>query len=223
MNNVAPLFAVDIVFLIKVAVPLIAAVIWVLNQALAKAKKLPQQQPGAAPPPRRPAAKAVEDEVEAFLRRAAQARAGQPAQAPQRPQRAAVGGRLEQAAPAARSTARRPPPLPAAAVEVVGERSVGGEGVADHVARHLDSSTFTERAAHLTHLDQADEQMEARIHQSLDHHLGQLAPQESAVAMSAAGPSGQAVAVVGLGAFLANPQNLRNAFIMNEVFRRPDV
>src|SRR5688572_6491838 len=83
------LFAANAQDWISVIIPIVVAIIWVLNQVIGKLGQ-PQNQgprrPVAQPQPR-PQPK-VEDEIEAFLRRAAQQRGGQ-APRPSTPQPAA--------------------------------------------------------------------------------------------------------------------------------------
>jgi hypothetical protein len=191
------------------------------------------------PAPRRQPPKAIEDEIEAFLRRAAQARAGgappaggatRPAGGATRPSgsaapqeaRAPLSKPLSQSSTtrqAAPMPSRRPPPLPASSVELVGERPA----LESNVSRRIEGRVFDKESSYLTNLDQADEQMEARVHQSLDHQLGQFVQQESSTPGStAAVPPPPSIAAAGVALFLSNPQNVRTAFILQEVLRRPD-
>src|SRR5687768_8519374 len=77
-------------------IPIVLFIVWVLNQVigrLAQPQNPPLRRPVAgAPPAPRPQPAKVDDEIEAFLRRAAQQRGGQqqrPAAPPKAPQPAA--------------------------------------------------------------------------------------------------------------------------------------
>jgi hypothetical protein len=113
-------------------------------------------------------------------------------------------------------------------VELIEEGAGRLTSVEQHVAQHLDTRAFDERATHLTdELDQADERMEDRVRQSLDHTLSQLGAAAGGVVSvqqqaERTQLSSYAAAAVGLAHLLADPQNLRQAIILNEVLRRPD-
>jgi hypothetical protein len=257
-----PCLLADVGDLIGLAVFIVMGILWALGQILGKVAKggqppvpranLPPPGPAARPPAPRP--QQVDDEIEAFLRRAAQARAGQPP-APPHPQQPPAGQPFrppaQQVPPRPQQPPVRPPqprqqpsrigppspPRPApppqrgavVPVQLVEEDSPAlRTSVEQHVAQHFDTRQFEERASHLGEgVDQADERMEARIHQSLDHSLGQLGAQAPA-AVSAAQQaqrtqlSSYAAAAAGLAHLLVDPQNLRQAIILNEVLRRPD-
>lgn len=173
------------------------------------------------------------DEVEEFLRRAAARRAA----AQQQQQRPAT------APPAwAQPVPQAPPPQlqrrPLAMAEVVmlepidaqvveAELAESEDRVGRSVAQHMrGTQQIGEHVRHLgAEVDQADDKLEAHLHQVFDHNLGQL--RKSTMEAAAASPS-QAARDAGLpGAasiaqMLANPQNLRNAIIMSEIIRRPE-
>jgi len=176
------------------------------------------------------------DEVEEFLRRAAARRAA----AQQQPQRPAP-------APAAWSQPppQQPPPAPprrpASLAEVVMlepvrpvEAEVVDAELADQqdrlggsVAQHMRGTQ--EIAEHTRHLgeevDLADDKLEARLHQTFDHKVGDL--KKSTMEAAALSPSQEArdaplPSAASIALLLPNPQNVRNAIILAEILRRPD-
>jgi hypothetical protein len=234
--------------IIKIVVFLVVFGIGFLNWLAGKVKKMAQPPAGpvARPPmaPRAPQGQAVDAEIEEFLRRAAQARgqappqparppqpaAGQPPRMPQ-PGRAAppppargpqpgtpFGPRSQ---PARRKEAQRPPARePVIEAQVVEPRRPLGTGVEQHVRQHLDTREFEERGARLSDVDQADEAMEARIHQSLDHQVGSMVLPTDGTA--AAPLPAEAPSVAGaIRAMFADPASIRRAFIVQEILRRP--
>jgi hypothetical protein len=227
------LFAADAGFWLSILFPLVMFIIWVLNQAIGRAGQPPnpQRRPGLPPQqPPRPVQARVDEEIEAFLRRAAQ-------------QRGAADQRPAAPAPAPQPTAPRTlvqrnqpvasPLRPAEAivqVEVVdesdeGPRDIHTATVAEHVQRHLDTREFQQRATTITKVDQADEELEQRLHQAFDHEVGSLAAQAKAqqtAAAASAAATATKVTAGGVYAMLKDPNSLRNAIIMQEILRRPD-
>jgi hypothetical protein len=191
------------------------------------------------------------DEIEEFLRRAAQRRAAQAAQqqaAQQQPQQF-------QPPPPPPPRPVAPAPRPALAptyvepqpveVEVVYDEPELGAGVSSHVAQAMDNRQFTERASHLGEVvGLADDNMDAHLHQKFDHQVGQLRSTTAAVPAVAPSPSfeqarhgdaGAAPAGAGdaaahaagvsaaeIAQLLRTPRNIRYAVIMNEVLTRPE-
>jgi hypothetical protein len=88
-----------------------------------------------------------------------------------------------------------------------------GGSVSSHVATHLDSSSFDERAAQLGEkVDLADDNLEAHIHQVFDHQVGNLATSTGVVREQA--PAHLTEAVYDM---LDSPQDLRQAIILAEI------
>lgn len=157
----------------------------------------------------------MSNEIEEFLRRAAQRRAAQaarqPAKMPSAPPPQAVDEVVE-------------------AVEVLpDEVPPTGAGVVAHVDQHLDSRKFAERASHLGELAGfADDSLQAHLHQTFDHKVGHLAetshsvtadiPDLKSAAEQAAEPAEVAQTLL---AMLHSPSNLRAAFVLNELLSRP--
>lgn len=218
---------------ISIIIPLVVAIIWALNQVFGKLGQ-PQNPPRrvGAPPPPRPQPAKVDEEIENFLRRAAQQRAGQqqpqrPASSPAPPAPAAPRTLVERAA-VLPSTTRRPSDL--VQVEMVEEEDEGagmkGLTVSEHVQRHLDTRSFEARASHLTKVDQADEQMDKHLHQTFDHEVGTLAAQvqqaKQTAAAAATAATSSKVTAGGVYALLKDRNSLRNAIILQEILRRPE-
>lgn len=236
MTN-AVLFAAPVDWL-SFIIPLVVAIIWALNQVFGKLGQ-PQNPPrrvGMPPPQPRAQPAKVDEEIENFLRRAAQQRAGQqpqPRPAPQPaapPAPAAPRTLVERPAvlPSLPSTTRRPSDL--VQVEMVDEEDEGagmkGLTVSEHVQRHLDTRSFESRASHLTKVDQADEQLSAHLHQTFDHEVGTLAARtqkakEIAAAAATAATSSK-ITASGVFALLKDRNSLRNAIILQEILRRPE-
>ena len=167
------------------------------------------------PPKKNAPAKPAADPAAEFLREAAKRRAEQQAQAKR----------------AARPSPPPPPrPTPKKAprrlVEQVVEAEVvsaapTGEGVDEHVKRHLDNREFAERTSHLGHLQDSTQKFGRQIERMFDHKLGTLAVSG---ADSAAEPVKE-VAAAPLAShildLMTNPENVRQAIVLREIFERP--
>jgi hypothetical protein len=148
----------------------------------------------------------MSNEIEEFLRRAAQRRA-----------------------------ARQPPPdieildTPVD-VEIVEAEPVVAEDVATHVAKHLNTREFSERTSHLgEHVGMADDDMDAHLHQKFDHKLGRLGgalksqvsdSDASAYEQPQAAPASSGATEI--AKLLRTPQNVRNAIVLSEILTRPE-
>lgn len=166
-------------------------------------------------------------DIEEFLRRAAERRAPQP--------------------PAA-APARRPPQAPQP-YQILGDDDVvdgeivdadivedpgimSGRNVGDHVAQHIDTSDFGERISQLgVDVDQADDRMEAHMHEYFEHSLGDLGAKTSRASDSTldddSGPQLGANDQKKLPRFnirklMRSPGSIRDAIVLSEILRRPD-
>jgi hypothetical protein len=103
-----------------------------------------------------------------------------------------------------------------------------GEGVAAHVAKHLENQVFDQRAAHMTDdLTKADREREEHSRKVFDHSVGRIPQTASqpeprmtdiaAVVQHAAQSPGAELLVT----MLSNPTNLRHAIVLNEILHRP--
>jgi hypothetical protein len=235
---------IDVGDLVQIAVFVVVVAVGFFNWLAARLRQAGQQPPGNPPPAaRRPPPAAQQAEIEEFLRRAAQGRGGPPAQPPQparpqaappRPQPPAQRPPLVQRPqpPAARPqgspfAAPRPAPSPRTpsppieAVEVPpAERRPLGSGVAQHVRQHLDAGEFEARAAQLTSVDQADEQMDEHIHQALDRQVGSLGEASADMAGAGVATSAAPSAAAAIRRMLSQPEGMRQAVILAEILGR---
>lgn len=177
------------------------------------------------------------NDIEEFLRRAAALRAQQ-AQKAQPGAPKAQPARPAQQRPAAptppRTSPLRPVMTPSAEVmeaEVIEDDAVSGDDVARLVEQHLDNRGFVERASHLAEsVRGSDDVIEAHLHETFEHRLGQLGESTSRaedstlddedsaakVTVTAASLSGEAVAKL-----LRSPRELRTAILLREILDRP--
>jgi hypothetical protein len=176
-----------------------------------RAPQPPQVQPKVQVQP----PKSVKEEIDEFLRRAAQKR-----------QATTVMSAERMAAPAAR-LAKEEQPVKA---EVARPRPVGGE-VAEHVKKYLDERQFDQRAEKLgTDVAAADKKIEEHLKDVFGHGISKLAAQrgETAAAPTPA-PTGffqdevpaLSTAGVGVASLLGNIDTLRQAIVLNEILQRP--
>jgi hypothetical protein len=181
---------------------------------------MPQQRPPLQqqqPQVQIPQPKSVKDEIEEFLRRAAQKQQhGAPAAGPTRraPQAAAQTVQQQQVVQA----------------EVVRRKPFGTE-VSEHAQKFLDDKEFDERSAKLgSEVTSSEKKMEQHLKQMFGKDINKSASlagdnaapaiplpanylQDSVPALSVAG--------VGLAAALNNIDSLRQAIVLNEILQRP--
>jgi hypothetical protein len=211
MNLLAPLLAaLDAGDVIRIVVIVLIFVIPVIGQLIGKLAKV--QPPAGRPIPPPPADIDVADEIEAFMRRAAQRNAGQGAR------------------PAA--TEQTPPLAEPVQAEVVADKPVGGQAPVC-ATRHLDVQDFNQSGSQLgKEVLWADRQIDQHLHQVFDHRVSNLeaAPTDGAQPSSVfepAAPPGTAESMpdfftTGLLELLASPDSLRQAIILNEILHRPE-
>jgi hypothetical protein len=192
----------------------------------------PPQQPRQAQQPQAQTArpKSVKEEIDDFLRRAAQKKQGQAGPAPTADHSRRIS---QQEDPARRISqpsiplAQRTEPLEA---EVVRERPVGG-AVSAHVKKYLDEREFDQRVSKLGgQVAAADTKIEQHLQEVFGHGIGKLSAKPGE---TAAAPTPQftgffqdnvpavAAAGTGLAALLNNVDNLRQAIVLNEILKRP--
>ncbi len=175
------------------------------------------------PPGRDP----VRDEIEQFLREAADRRGGA---APQPAQR--VGpppAARRRPAPGVRAQRPAETPVLVEPIETVLEPA----SVAEHVRKQLPGQQFGTLSSDVGKgLARTGEVVEERVHEVFDHRLSTLegTPGESAYAVQAKEaetpddritPLPQ-TAAAGLAAMLAEPTSLRQAIVLNEILQRPE-
>ena len=165
------------------------------------------------------------NEIEEFLKRAAAMRArqqgaAQPPAQPSPPVRQPVQQRV------ATPLSARVGPADVLDAEVIEADAVTGDDVSDYVARHLDSSSFTQRASRLgAEVKAVDEVVETHLHETFEHRLGQLGTTTARAADSsldedenlAAAAATRPPAGVSIQDLIRSPQNLRNMIILSEI------
>jgi hypothetical protein len=169
----------------------------------------------------------MRDEVEEFLRRAAARRAQaeakrreqqqQPAQ-PQRPQQQPIQRQPLVQRP---SVVQTEPLVEIIEAEVADTSSRFNTSVAQHMRG------TTEIARHASNLgaevDQSDDRLQARLHKTFDHQLGQLKDTTTAAPVKEVMQSSDALlASMNLTRLLSNAQTIRNAIVLSEVLNRPE-
>ncbi len=193
---------------------IIVALIWIFNHFVGA--KGPQRRPPRADmrprPPGAPAGRQeVNDEVAEFLRRTAERTAGkkrtEPEAAP--PARQPLSERRLNRMPSSRE------PVEAVAVDESPEVSL-----AEHV-QEFDSHLLSERTRRMTQMEQESRSFQAEVQHDFDHQLGRLAQRHPETADSGQAPPVQASSAASLAALLADPENLRNVVVLNEILRRP--
>jgi hypothetical protein len=207
-----PLFAVDAGEVIRLLVILFIFLVPVIGKLLAKAQQIPP--PNRRPVPPQPD---VADEIEAFMRRAAERHAA-------KGQRATV----VQASPAPAKPVKAEP----VRAQAVVEKPVGGQ-VSAHVQKYLDKQEFTRREKELgKEVVEADRQIDQHMQQVFDHRVSKLeaVPGEAAAAPVAYAPPdlvGAAADIpdtfaTGLLELITNPDSLRQAIVLSEILHRPE-
>lgn len=160
-------------------------------------------------------------DIDDFLRRAAQRRkSGQP----QQPQKPATQRPVKKPVIEILEPVHVEPLIDA---EVIDAEPVSGDDVGQHVAQHLDTSSFSDRASHMAEeVGHADDKLESRLHSTFDHQVGRLSHGDQVSAVSPENPeevtrdrSATGIEVLGL---LQNPKTLRDAVILAEIFKRPE-
>ena len=163
----------------------------------------------------------MSNEIEEFLRRAAQRRAAQQAA------KAAPAKATPTQAPPRQSTPFAEPVVDA--VEIVDAvSSPTGAGITEHVNRHLSSNQFAERASHLGELaGQADDSMQAHLHKTFDHSIGQIAGKTTSLTADlpddsekSTTPPGSSTMAEELLNFFRSPASMRAAIVLNEIIGR---
>jgi hypothetical protein len=98
---------------------------------------------------------------------------------------------------------------------------LGDEGVAEHVASHLDTSQYDNRAARLADdISHADERLEEHLHDAFDHDVGALDHEDDGVSEGTA--QGKKGSRQNLLQMFRSKSALRNAILVREVFDRPE-
>ncbi|MEX0585971.1 MAG: hypothetical protein WD176_04970 [Pirellulales bacterium] len=211
--------AADLKEILGAIVPIVAFLLWIIVQVLGKGQQAGGGQAKPAVPPRkRPREDALTTEIDEFLTEARRRRT-ETAQ-PEPPRRPVAETFVEPP----RQRPRRPTKTAAPIEAVLVPDDVGGENVAEHVKKHLDTSKFKTRANALgDRVEDADDDMEAHLRQVFDHRVGRLgtAPSSAAVVTTAAVDASTTVSS-DLATRLTNPQQIRDVIIFNEIIMRPE-
>jgi hypothetical protein len=151
-------------------------------------------------------------ELENLLREIAEQQ--QPARPQPAPQPRPAGPRPRPQRPAA------PQPAEILDAEVVDAAPVRRRAaVAKHVEKHLDTSDITAQTSRLgAEVGQADEKVEAHLHQKFDHPLSRIDDPDDEV-----GAAAGAAFATRMAELFRNPQSIQQAFILNEILNRPDM
>lgn len=174
------LLALDFGDVLKALVPLLFVILWVIGQLAGQERpdrKAPRKK--AAKPQRRPGGGPLSQEIEAFLKRAADQRGGKPAREIEvlKPQPAGRDKPAPRKAVAAQAIPRRAVKMPSdTKLEQPRADLRERHFIGDLVERHLPSQRFSDHTSHLGELaGTADTRMDVRIHGKFDHRLGSLA------------------------------------------------
>ncbi len=214
------LLAVDIGNLIYAIVLVIGFLSWIIGLVSKKQNPAPPVRPGARRPPR-PGDPQVREEIEVFLRdaanRPAAPRAGQPRPVERfRESRRPAASRPKAPTPTRSRRAQRPqrpnlkqPPKPKPGEEIahrhMAEPDRLGSGVREHVAEHL--------AEHIPEHHLGEE-----VDASVEAHLGTFSGAERTGQLQPAQRPSTAEAVHRL---LRNPVGLREAIVVSEILQPP--
>jgi hypothetical protein len=199
--------------LFKLLIIFLLFVVPAINRMMAKAREQREILNKAGSKPRPPATEPLRNEIEEFLRRA---REGNPAEAAT-PRRPAV---------------RRPPVTPLSMgkgarpiqSEAVDAGTVGG-GVDEHVKEFIDTSDFKRRSSSLADdIAESNQKMNEHLKDVFGHQLGGLSKRDESSAAPEPVPLDVAAASAGLDlvALLAQPANLRQAVLLQEILQRPE-
>ena len=151
----------------------------------------------------------MSDDIEQFLRQAARKRAGRGQQPPP--------VEIVEAQPVA------PPPALEPLVEAQLAETPPRTKIGSHVEQYLDNRRFAERASHLGEdVSQADEDLDARVHAAFDHEVGRMDDSSGFVGATPAQTPTTNLAQQ-LIEMVKNPSSVRQAVILSEILKRPEM
>ncbi|HWB00954.1 MAG TPA: hypothetical protein VG713_20825 [Pirellulales bacterium] len=221
--------------LIKVGVFLVIIGYSIINQIVSAARKAQQKPkpPEARPlPPKMPPVEKanprqqqLHDEVEEFLRRAAERKGTAAPQLPSPPlpsKRPRINVELPpKPAPLQRSTskaAKQPGKTPVAKQLPEPADRLAPGGFEDHISgRHLATRVGT--------LSTHEQAFDTQIGQDFNRSVGTLAPNAAQASVTAVGASAepqQSVPADAIAAALRSPQSVRDAIVLSEILTRPE-
>jgi hypothetical protein len=128
--------------------------------------------------------------------------------------------------PGPRPAAPPRPPRPVVPAELVDAEVIEAEPVREtleqHVARTVDTSDVTAQASHLgATVGRADDDLEARLHQTFDHSVSTLDPYDEARVAENQAAVDAASAVGEIAELLRTPKSVRHAVVLSEILKRP--
>jgi hypothetical protein len=128
-----------------------------------------------------------------------------------------------------KSPPKAPPRAPAPPVRVEPSERPGFDSVAASVEKHMANRGFTQRAEHLADdIVRADQEMEQHLQKSFSRRIGTLGPTTPSPtgpvtdAEPVADQPQPAASAMMLGGVLASGQQLKQAFVLNEILQRPE-
>lgn len=248
MDPKLPLWAVDIgqliVFVVVIVFMLVRVLGGVLSQQVGKGgpegPRVPPGQgfprPRGAPPPPgggpQPPAQDPLAEVQDFLRRALERQLNPqqpPPAAPPPPPRyestSTGGAPTKRASPKTGKPPRKQRRARMPSDEHVLEAQLAQESVAEHVAEHLDTHEFADRARQLSKVEKTERQIGEHVSQVFSHQVGTLATASNETGGATESPPQRPIlspSSSDLAAALHDPARLRQALVMQEVLRRPE-
>lgn len=250
-----PVLAADVIEILTRGIPVILFILWLVGQAISerqKQAKMAQRQERQAPAqpkpnPQRPPAE-IEDEIDAFLRRASEKKKGQPqpqrkrdetvilvppnqdrkTQTPVAPQEAqsrtprdaaaSEGDRAKRAMERPVRGGQRPLPPTPKPMVLQSGRPLHAGGLGS-LRSSLTPSTSPSSSDLTDDISLADDRMAAHLHSVFDHQVGRLQHRETTPTRPVSG-SPIADSVVKM---LKDPQGVQQLIVAQEILRRPEL
>ncbi len=114
--------------------------------------------------------------------------------------------------------------------EIIDDKSPWGDSVAGHVAQHLSPRDLQRRGSDFGRsVDEADDKLDSHLHDVFDHQVGNLSRGSTSQVNDEVQDAYEEKKArvhepgVSIQDMLSNPETLRNAFILSEIFRRPEI
>lgn len=218
-----PLLAADVETWLKLTFAAVAGLIFLINQLVSIAKKnqappAPRQAPQPVPQRPQPGLEDVQD----FLRRAAEQRQREAQRPPQPPKQKQPRPQQPKKGPA-QTPKKQPQRLAKPLTAEVVEDPLRERTVSQHVQRHLSTSEFQERSSHLSQVAEKPSEIDSHLHQVFDHQVGRLTKGiEADDDPAKEGPVAPLTPAAMIGRMLANPESAQQAIILGEILRRPE-
>lgn len=207
-------------------------ILWIVGQLMGNRNEAKQKKQARRPRPPQPVEApvaeaqgqgppkqedALRNEVEEFLRRAQ----GKPPREKEPAQREQPVRQLREEPPPRRPRPekKRPQrPQPVATRPKPSTTDMRHEGVAEHVTKHMSmQETATRIAALGDEVEQADEKLEAHLHEKFDHQLGSLQHEDKQKVASK-----RTDVAADIADMLSRPEGMRQLIVANEILKRPE-